>query len=99
MLLIKHHPEPLDFAIRYADHPKTSCARGKTQCVRKVFMPYAMSTHHQTLDDNEEELPMSLYLPNLYDIAGQDKNARRGALKVGGNSFLPKPLHVLRTLK
>jgi hypothetical protein len=52
----------------------------------------ARCEEHASLDDNVEELPMSLYLPNLDDITSQDKNARRGALRVGGNSFLAKPL-------
>jgi hypothetical protein len=45
-------------------------------------------------NDDEGELPESLYLPNLNNpnhSAGHDKNGQRVALRVGGDSFLPKP--------
>jgi hypothetical protein len=53
-----------------------------------------MFKEHASLDNDEEELPMSLYLPNLYysnHSAGCDKNGRQGALRVGDDSFIPKP--------
>jgi hypothetical protein len=93
-----HRAGPQDNTLQfyYASTPPTSTRRPpacfpsrKNTMGDDGFNKMFEERHASLEDDDDEELPMSLYLPNLY--YSNHSNGRRQPLRVSGDNFIRKP--------